>query len=121
MSSNDLPLDGVVVLDLGQIYQGPYAGFLAAKAGVTTGEWGETIRQAFGQYRAPTGVSRAPSNRTDFVTGRSRNGAVGSPDNADQSANLTTSPVRSPYPADQSKPDSFCGYRPVLRHREPRP
>ncbi|MDJ0826162.1 MAG: protein meaA [Rhodobacter sp.] len=38
---------------------------LAAKAGVTTGEWGETIRQAFGQYRAPTGVSRSPSNRTE--------------------------------------------------------
>jgi (2R)-ethylmalonyl-CoA mutase len=29
----------------------------AAKAGVTTGEWGETLRQIFGQYRAPTGVS----------------------------------------------------------------
>lgn len=28
-----LPLDGVVVLDLGQIYQGPYAGFLLAMAG----------------------------------------------------------------------------------------
>lgn len=28
-----LPLDGVVVLDLGQIYQGPYAGFLLAMSG----------------------------------------------------------------------------------------
>lgn len=37
----------------------------AAKAGVTTGEWGETIRKAFGQYRGPTGVSRFPSNRTE--------------------------------------------------------
>jgi (2R)-ethylmalonyl-CoA mutase len=27
-----------------------------AKAGVTTGEWGQTLRDAFGQYRAPTGV-----------------------------------------------------------------
>jgi (2R)-ethylmalonyl-CoA mutase len=27
-----------------------------AEAGVTTGEWGETLRQVFGQYRAPTGV-----------------------------------------------------------------
>ncbi len=36
-----------------------------AKAGVTTGEWGAVIRQAFGQYRAPTGVSRSPSNRTE--------------------------------------------------------
>jgi len=37
----------------------------AAKAGVTTGEWGGVVRAAFGQYRAPTGVSRAPSNRTE--------------------------------------------------------
>jgi (2R)-ethylmalonyl-CoA mutase len=37
----------------------------AAKAGVTTGEWGAVIREVFGQYRAPTGVSRAPSNRTE--------------------------------------------------------
>ena len=37
----------------------------AAKAGVTTGEWGEVLRGVFGQYRAPTGVSSAPSNRTE--------------------------------------------------------
>ncbi|UWP91518.1 protein meaA [Aliiroseovarius crassostreae] len=37
----------------------------AAKAGVTTGEWGEVMRQTFGQYRAPTGVSKNPSNRTE--------------------------------------------------------
>jgi ethylmalonyl-CoA mutase len=37
----------------------------AAKAGATTGEWGAVVRAAFGQYRAPTGVSRAPSNRTE--------------------------------------------------------
>jgi ethylmalonyl-CoA mutase len=36
-----------------------------AKAGVTTGEWGAVIRAAFGEYRAPTGVSLAPSNRTE--------------------------------------------------------
>ena len=28
-----------------------------AKAGVTTGEWGERLRRVFGEYRAPTGVS----------------------------------------------------------------
>ncbi len=27
-----------------------------AKAGVTTGEWGEALRQVFGEFRAPTGV-----------------------------------------------------------------
>ena len=36
-----------------------------AKAGVTTGEWAGVIRAAFGEYRAPTGVSRNPSNRTE--------------------------------------------------------
>ena len=34
----------------------------AAKAGVTTGEWGTALREAFGQYRAPTGVGRAVRN-----------------------------------------------------------
>jgi len=29
----------------------------AAKAGVTTGEWGNVLRGVFGEYRAPTGVS----------------------------------------------------------------
>ena len=36
----------------------------AAKAGVTTGEWGTALREAFGQYRAPTGVGRAARNAT---------------------------------------------------------
>ncbi len=40
------------------------ASIVCAKAGVTTGEWAEEIRRAFGQYRAPTGVSRNPSNQT---------------------------------------------------------
>jgi (2R)-ethylmalonyl-CoA mutase len=31
----------------------------AAKAGVTTGEWGGTLREVFGEYRAPTGVGRS--------------------------------------------------------------
>ncbi|KAB7738801.1 protein meaA [Parvibaculum sedimenti] len=33
-----------------------------AKAGVTTGEWGTALRSIFGEYRAPTGVSRAVRN-----------------------------------------------------------
>ena len=28
----------------------------AAKAGVTTGEWGAVLREVFGEYRAPTGI-----------------------------------------------------------------
>jgi (2R)-ethylmalonyl-CoA mutase len=31
----------------------------AAKAGVTTGEWGAAMREVFGEYRAPTGVAKA--------------------------------------------------------------
>jgi (2R)-ethylmalonyl-CoA mutase len=38
------------------------ASIACAKAGVTTGEWGATLRNAFGEYRAPTGVGRAMRN-----------------------------------------------------------
>jgi ethylmalonyl-CoA mutase len=31
-----------------------------ARAGVTTGEWSFALREVFGEYRAPTGVGRAP-------------------------------------------------------------
>lgn len=34
---------------------------VCARAGVTTGEWAETLRQVFGEYRAPTGVSGSVS------------------------------------------------------------
>lgn len=33
------------------------ASLACARAGVTTGEWGAALREAFGEYRAPTGVS----------------------------------------------------------------
>lgn len=33
-----------------------------AKAGVTTGEWGRTLREVFGEYRAPTGVGAATTS-----------------------------------------------------------
>ncbi len=38
------------------------ASIACAKAGVTTGEWGFTLRSAFGEYRAPTGVGTAMRN-----------------------------------------------------------
>lgn len=38
------------------------ASIVCAKAGVTTGEWGEALRKVFGEYRAPTGVGRAVRN-----------------------------------------------------------
>ena len=36
-----------------------------AKAGVTTGEWAAVMREVHGEYRGPTGVAAAPSNRTE--------------------------------------------------------
>ena len=35
------------------------ASIAAARAGATTGEWSQTLRDAFGEYRAPTGVGEA--------------------------------------------------------------
>jgi (2R)-ethylmalonyl-CoA mutase len=39
------------------------ASIACARAGVTTGEWGQAMREIFGEYRAPTGVSGARSAR----------------------------------------------------------
>jgi (2R)-ethylmalonyl-CoA mutase len=41
------------------------ASVAAAKAGATTGEWAGVMRAVHGEYRGPTGVSAAPSNRTE--------------------------------------------------------
>jgi len=41
------------------------ASIAAAKAGVTTGEWAAQMRVVHGEYRGPTGVSGAPSNKTE--------------------------------------------------------
>ncbi len=38
------------------------ASIACAHAGVTTGEWAATLRRTYGEYRAPTGVSRAAAN-----------------------------------------------------------
>ncbi len=40
------------------------ASIAAAKAGVTTGEWGAVMRAVFGEYRAPTGVGKAAAAPT---------------------------------------------------------
>jgi (2R)-ethylmalonyl-CoA mutase len=37
----------------------------AARAGATTGEWAQALRDAFGDYRAPTGVGEAVAGLTD--------------------------------------------------------
>jgi ethylmalonyl-CoA mutase len=42
-----------------------HASIRCAHAGVTTGEWADTLRKVFGEYRAPTGVSGQASPATD--------------------------------------------------------
>jgi ethylmalonyl-CoA mutase len=37
----------------------------AAKAGATTGEWSQTLRDVFGEFRAPTGVGEAAAGSAD--------------------------------------------------------
>jgi (2R)-ethylmalonyl-CoA mutase len=39
----------------------------AARAGATTGEWAQTLRDAFGEYRAPTGVGEAAALGSEEV------------------------------------------------------
>ena len=41
------------------------ASIVAAKAGVTTGEWAEQMRAIHGEYRGPTGVGKGRSNKTE--------------------------------------------------------
>ena len=50
--TSDDPSDNVMVPSLA-----------LARAGGTTGEWAARLREAVGEYRAPTGVGRAPSRR----------------------------------------------------------
>jgi (2R)-ethylmalonyl-CoA mutase len=45
------------------------ASIACAKAGVTTGEWGFVLREAFGEYRAPTGVGSAMRNDAQGLDG----------------------------------------------------
>ncbi len=46
----------------------------AAKAGATTGEWAEVLRESFGAYRGPTGVSgaSAPADRDQLEAIRAK-------------------------------------------------
>jgi (2R)-ethylmalonyl-CoA mutase len=50
----------------------------AARAGVTTGEWAQTLRDAFGSYRAPTGVGEAaaPPSGDDVAALRDEVGRI---------------------------------------------
>ncbi len=44
------------------------ATIVAARAGVTTGEWAHTLREAFGEYRAPTGVGDSAAVSSEEVS-----------------------------------------------------
>ena len=44
----------------------------AARAGATTGEWAQTLRDVFGSYRAPTGVGEAAAAPADADLGKLR-------------------------------------------------
>ena len=44
----------------------------AARAGATTGEWAQSLRDAFGSYRAPTGVGAAAAPSSDDDVGELR-------------------------------------------------
>jgi (2R)-ethylmalonyl-CoA mutase len=39
----------------------------AARAGATTGEWAQTLRETFGEFRAPTGVGEAAAVSSEDV------------------------------------------------------
>ena len=77
----------------------------AAKAGVTTGEWGDALRAEFGEFRAPTGVSpkarqesadldalRGEVERVSLKLGRGSSSSSASP----ASTAIPTAPSRSP-------------------------
>jgi (2R)-ethylmalonyl-CoA mutase len=49
---------------------------VCAKAGVTTGEWSDCLRQSFGNYRAPTGISNAASANSLDVASQELRAAV---------------------------------------------
>ncbi len=86
----------------------------AARAGVTTGEWGGTLRKVFGEYRAPTGVAQAAVQRDgaglDEVQGQCR-GGIGQARPPHQVPGRQTWPRR---PFQWRRADR--GARPRLRH-----
>ena len=49
------------------------ASITAANAGVTTGEWSQVLRDVFGEFKAPTGITNIqPSNNDDYSPIRKR-------------------------------------------------
>ena len=78
-----------------------------AHAGGTTGEWAGALREVFGEFRAPTGVSGGVGHRGDELDadsgpepGRSRSAPAAHPGSWSPSPDSTgtpTAPSRSPW------------------------
>ena len=66
----------------------------AAKAGATTGEWAETLREVFGPYRGPTGVGGA-------APGGERESLAATREKVD--AGLRTDRTPDPHPGRQAR------------------
>jgi (2R)-ethylmalonyl-CoA mutase len=69
-SSRDETAVSAALEELGRAAADPDANLMpftlaAAQAGATTGEWAATLREVFGEYRAPTGVGEAASAPSD--------------------------------------------------------
>jgi (2R)-ethylmalonyl-CoA mutase len=67
-ASRDQPAVGAALEELARVAQSDAnimpATIAAARAGATTGEWAQTLRDAFGEFRAPTGVGEAAAAPT---------------------------------------------------------
>jgi (2R)-ethylmalonyl-CoA mutase len=65
-ASRDQPAVGAALEELARVAQSDAnimpATIAAARAGATTGEWAQTLRDAFGEFRAPTGVGEAAAD-----------------------------------------------------------
>jgi (2R)-ethylmalonyl-CoA mutase len=71
-SERDQPAVDAALASLAAVARDPDSGenlmvatIAAARAGATTGEWAQTLREVFGGYRAPTGVGEAAAAATD--------------------------------------------------------
>ena len=68
-AQRDDPAVRRALADLSRVARDPQenimpASIAAARAGATTGEWSDTLREVFGEYRAPTGVGGTASRAT---------------------------------------------------------
>ncbi len=65
VAASDDPADNVMVPSIA-----------LARAGGTTGEWARTLREVYGEYRAPTGVASARATREGFADLAARSRAL---------------------------------------------